>query len=202
MTDGSSDVPLGIHAGALARSHGLHLDLTVPSLAHVRSGSALDRRLEYALRVDSEYSILLIHRDSEGQSREQRLQEISRAIRRHSQSRPCVPIIPVRMTEAWLLLDEAAIRKVAGRPSGREPLDLPSPARAEAVADPKSLLREALRRASGFSGRRLRKLDRDFTQHRRILLETLDRQGPVRQLQSWRAFEESVATVARQLLGS
>ena len=32
-------------------------------------------------------------------------------------------IVPVRMTEAWLLLDESAIRRVAGRPHGDEPLD-------------------------------------------------------------------------------
>jgi hypothetical protein len=193
---------LGRHASAIARCHGLELNLTTPAFERLATGRSVHKRLEHALMIDPEFNVLLVHRDAEGQGSEHRLREIADAVTRVAGERVCIPIIPVRMTEAWLILDEDAIRKVAGRPSGRDPLDLPAPNRAEAVADPKAVLREALRRASGFGGRRLRKLDRDFNAHRRILLETLDRTGPVRQLASWRAFEDAVERAARELLKS
>ncbi len=36
-----------------------------------------------------------------------------------------VPVVPVRMTEAWLVLDEAEIRRVAGRPASTNGLGVP-----------------------------------------------------------------------------
>ncbi len=60
------------------------------------------------------------------------------------------------MTEAWLLADEAAIRRAAGSPSGRVDLGLPTFAELERLADPKQRLHEALKVASGYTGRRLR----------------------------------------------
>jgi hypothetical protein len=38
---------------------------------------------------------------------------------------PVVCVVPVRMMEAWLLIDEMAIRRVAGNPNGRIPIELP-----------------------------------------------------------------------------
>jgi hypothetical protein len=46
-------------------------------------------------------------------------------------------VIPIRMTEAWLLLDEEAIRDSAGRPSSSVSLGLPLPQRVETIPDPK-----------------------------------------------------------------
>jgi hypothetical protein len=34
-------------------------------------------------------------------------------------------VVPVRMTKAWLTVDEAAIRKAARNPLGTAPLELP-----------------------------------------------------------------------------
>lgn len=56
---------------------------------------------------------------------------------------PHVCVIPVRMTEAWLLFDEAAIRQAAGNRLGRAPLALPPLDEVEQEPDPKSLLYEA-----------------------------------------------------------
>jgi hypothetical protein len=36
-----------------------------------------------------------------------------------------IPVVPVRMTEAWLLADEFAIRSAPGNPNGTQSLDLP-----------------------------------------------------------------------------
>ena len=47
-----------------------------------------------------------------------------------------VLVIPVRMTEAWLLIDELALRRAAGNPNGRNPLDLPALKDLEALPEP------------------------------------------------------------------
>lgn len=89
------------------------------------------------------------------------------------------------MTEAWLLLDELAIRSVAGKPGSTVPLNLPSKKQVERVADPKALLRDALLTASCTTGRRRKNFARDLNRSRAILLQRLDRGGPVTELPSW-----------------
>jgi len=64
------------------------------------------------------------------------------------------------MSEAWLLIDESALRHAAGNPNGKVSLDLPSLQRLEQLPDPKQLLHHLLRTASGLSGRRLTSFNR------------------------------------------
>ena len=87
--------------------------------------------------------ILFVHRDSEGQSRDIRCQEISDAVAGLATIRH-VPVIPVRMTEAWLLFDESAIRRAAGNPNGRQDLHLRPVRELERLADPKKTLHDAI----------------------------------------------------------
>jgi hypothetical protein len=104
--------------------------------------------------------VLFVHRDAERQAPEQRYREIDEAItdaRRSGFAVPHVRVVPVRMQEAWLLLDEAAIRRAAGNPNGRIPILLPPINRIEAIPDPKTRLYRLLRTASGLRGRRLKK---------------------------------------------
>lgn len=106
--------------------------------------------------------VLFVHRDAESKDRRSRVGEIERAIRKlpHGRSAPQhVCVVPVRMTEAWLLSDEAAIRRAAGNPNGTVPLGLPPVARWEQLADPKATLHNALRLASELGTRRLARLD-------------------------------------------
>ena len=114
---------------------------------------------------------------------------------------PCgsdwLPVIPVRTTEAWLLLDEAAIRRVAGNPRGRQPLRLPRPSQVENVSDPKETLRNALADASGKQGRRLQTTRKSFNQHRRILLEQLPVGGALKQVPAWCCLERRVSAFVR-----
>jgi hypothetical protein len=70
-----------------------------------------------------------------------------------------VAVIPVRMQEAWLLFDEAAIRRAADNPAGRTPLGLPPLTQCEGLPDPKALLHEILREASGLGARRREKMN-------------------------------------------
>lgn len=100
--------------------------------------------------------ILFIHRDAEGQGWEDRAEEIKYAARQQINSR-YVCVIPVRMTEAWLLGDQAAIRQAADNPNGTAPLELPAPRSMEVDPNPKTTLRTALVVASNKKGRRLRR---------------------------------------------
>jgi hypothetical protein len=103
------------------------------------------------------------------------------------------------MTEAWLLLDEVEIRRVAGRPTGRVSLELPRANAVERLADPKAALKEALLAASEERGRRRERIVRDFDRHRSLLLERLDIVGPVTQLGSWQRMIAAVAAGLSQL---
>jgi hypothetical protein len=96
--------------------------------------------------------ILFVHRDAEGQAPDLRRDEIQNAVSQ-SQTKH-IPVVPVRMTEAWLLHDEKAIRSAAGNPNGTEPLHLPELRRIEQIHDPKQVLHEVLVQASGLSVRR------------------------------------------------
>lgn len=101
--------------------------------------------------------LLFVHRDAERVSREKRVQEIGNALDevfRKLQRQPHVCVIPVRMTEAWLLFNEAAIRRAAGNPHGREPLDLPRLSQLERLSKPKDMLHRLIRQAAGLGARR------------------------------------------------
>lgn len=120
------------------------------------------------LRTALEYfpcDLLFVHRDAEGADPAQRRVEIEDAVSELDVP-PYVPIIPVRMQEAWLLIDEQAIRTAAGNPRGRVPLTLPRPGTLEGIADPKELLHRLLREASELGGRRLRSFDPGRQAHR------------------------------------
>ena len=99
-------------------------------------------------------------------------------------------VVPVRMTEAWFLFSEAAIRRAAGVPDGDQPLDLPPLARTETIADPKQMLHDALRTASGRSARRLRRFNVAEAQHR--LAAILTGYSPLRALPAFRQLETDV----------
>jgi hypothetical protein len=113
---------------------------------------------------------------------------VTEAVMSEWPDRPHIAVVPVRALEAWLLLDEAAIRRVAENPRGRMKLDLPKGSTVERISDPKKLLQQTLATASGVSGRRLATFRSRFPRHRQKLLEALDRNGLVSELPSWRAF--------------
>ena len=142
-------------------------------------------RLAAVLANDMRFDCAFVHRDAEAQEPERRHEEVARASRQSGFEGSALAVVPVRMTEAWLLLDEAEIRRVAGRPRGGSTLDLPPLHKVESVADPKSLLQELLKSASGHRGRRLKTFRQQFGSHRRQLLESLDIDGPVNELRAW-----------------
>jgi hypothetical protein len=130
-------------------------------------------------------TLVFVHRDAEGVPRELRLREIPSEAR-------IVPVVPVRMTEAWLLIDEQAIRTAAGNPNGTEPLTLPPLRRLESIPDPKETLRSLLVAASGLGPRRRKRFDRAEAVQR--LAEIIENYAALLALDAFRAFHADLVS--------
>ena len=156
-------------------------DLTVPGAVR---GSLADR-IRSAVELYP-CDLLFVHRDADNQPRAHRIAEITAAWGA-SAVLARVPVVPIRMQETWLLLNESAIRRAAGRPTGREPLGLPRRAVVETHADPKHTLRRALEVASGLSGRHLRRFDASAATYR--LAELIEDYSILRGLAGFDALE-------------
>jgi hypothetical protein len=164
VTDGSSDtVLLPILAWLFASLTPADIEIRWADLRGLRNPpTSPGERLSLAVDLYP-CDVLFVHRDAEKQDPQLRRAEIATANRT---GHPHVCVVPVRMQEAWLLLDEAALREAAGRPSGTEDLGLPGASRWEALADPKATLHSALRVASGARGRRAGRFNPDRAAHR------------------------------------
>jgi hypothetical protein len=98
--------------------------------------------------------LLFIHRDAEKQNPEFRYQEIADAMTEIGTKVPHICVVPVRMTEAWLLFDQNAIRHASKNPNGKVNLVLPPKKRWESLPDPKQILNELLLTAADLPARR------------------------------------------------
>lgn len=182
--EGSSDrCPTHPLQWLLAQLTEAELALTWIELGQVRTHGTLRGKVEAAGRL-ARVDLLFIHRDADGTGGAPRYDEISAA----AQGAPHVAVVPVRMTEAWLLLDEGAIRHAAGAPAGRAPLNLPGPRRLEALADPKETLHTAILEASGLTGRRRDKLNVSRAAH--DVARLTDDWSPLRQLPAFSRLEQ------------
>jgi hypothetical protein len=186
LADGPSDLPLARHLEWICAEAGTPVTLTPLDPRFLRTtGRTVVERLEFLIEQQSVGDIVFVHRDAEREPPHRRVAEIEAGRLAAGLDCPVVPVVPVRMTEAWLLLDDAAIRRVAGKPNGRRRLNLPTPAEAERIADPKTRLRDVLTAASETAGRRRTSFVRDFDRHRALLIERLDPTGPVATLSAW-----------------
>jgi len=145
--------------------------------------------------------LLFVHRDADTAGIEVRRAEILSAVEQAGRTLSAVPVVPVRMTEAWLLIDEAAIRMAADNPAGTMSLGLPPRIAAfEDKADPKTLLYQALAAACGQRGRRLAR----FLPHTRtsLVANRIEDFASLRQLSAFRAFEQALKIALDNLAGS
>ncbi|WP_326640969.1 DUF4276 family protein [Streptosporangium sp. NBC_01755] len=200
IAEGSSDLPLADLVEALFVDRGVTLRLSKPDFSllgkipkDVRSRVTAGMKL-----LRDPVDLVVVHRDSDNVGHEIRRTEIEKAVREAGVVSSVVPVIPVRMTEAWLLLDEDGIRQVAGNPRGRHDLRLPRVHEVEGVADPKQMLQQCLITAADVVGRRHDRVTKRFFQHRRQLLERLDCAGPVSRLPSWKRLVADVDAVVEQ----
>lgn len=152
-------------------------------------GRRLSDRIRSGLEYSSSVDCLFIHRDAEHPSQvSNRRDEMVNALREAEYADLWVGIIPIRMTEAWLLLDESSIRRVSGSPNGTNELRVPRPRDVEGIVDPKSELNRMLTEASGARGRRRRRIQKELPRMRRQLLEDLAVSPDLTQVPAWQSF--------------
>jgi hypothetical protein len=148
---------------------------------------------------------ILVHRDAEGASREERVEEIraaSEALR--DRALPHVPVVPVRMTEAWLLVDEDAIRRASDNPGGRIRLELPALGSLERLADAKDCLNSSIVEASETSGRRRKKISRptELSWRRVRVAELIGDYSVLRALVAFRHLEDDARSISEHIVGN
>ncbi len=174
----------------------------VPQVAdrrwHLGESKGLLGRIESGLR-QFPCDLLFVHRDAERQDPELRYQEIEDKTVDAEGLPAYVPVVPVRMTEAWLLFDERAIRKAADNPNGVSDLAVPAIKRLENVPDPKARLRDCLLRASELKGRRRDQFKRRITKRMYRVSALVQDYTPLRQLKAFQRFEEDAYRVLRRM---
>ncbi|MET0268053.1 MAG: hypothetical protein ABW202_20860 [Duganella sp.] len=166
LSDGSSDAALMPIIESVISEH--RPDLAILGQA---AGQLLTRDLSLRSRIPAALAkypcdALFVHRDAEGQALALRHREIVAAS--VGLKTPVIPVIPIRMTEAWMLSDENAIRFAAENRSGSIKLKIPAKNNWETLPDPKRILFDLLKEASGKQGRALDK----FNPHKQRALVT------------------------------
>jgi hypothetical protein len=163
LTDGSSDKALIPHLTWLLKENGVSIPIYSEwsELRHLPTvPKGLSERIAKTIELYP-CDLIFIHRDAEKEPSENRKIEIANALSeiRGMEVPVSVCVIPVRMLEAWLLLDEQAIRRASGNPYGKVSLELPRINRIESLPNSKETLKDILRTASELSGRRLGKVN-------------------------------------------
>ena len=154
-------------------------------------GKDVETRIAEASRMFP-CDILFVHRDVDASSFEARRREIIGAA--ELVRPPClvVPIVPERMSEAWFLFDEDAIRNAADNPRGRRKLPLVSHSVAQRRANPKAILEDALVTAADVSGRRLEQFRQTLSGRKELVARSIENYAPLRNQASFRVFEADV----------
>lgn len=141
--------------------------------------------------------VAFVHRDVDRETLQDRVQEIEAGAAASGFPAPIVCVVPVRMTESWFLFSEEAIRKAAGNPTSRVPLQLPNHAAAERVADTKALLEQKLIVASELSGRKLKQFRGEIAYRKALVSSHIGDFAPLRNQDSFRIFESKLLTALR-----
>jgi hypothetical protein len=200
LCDGSSDKVLIDILNWLLKEH-LPGCVIQDEWADLSRSQDPDRKtLEGRIRLSLEQypcDLLFIHRDAEKESREMRVQEIHEALAKTEiSSPPTVCIIPIHMTEAWLLFDLVAIRKAADNPNGTKNLAVPAWSQIEREPDPKEVLFDLLRQASELRSTRLKRFRVHSKVHR--VAELIEDFSPLRQLTAFQCLESELLAVLKE----
>lgn len=202
LTDGPSDRALVPLIRWLLREH---RGITPVDLEFADLGRLVDPPRDLSQRIERSIElypcdVLFVHRDAERASLATRVREIDDAVRRSSspETLPVVTVVPVRMMEAWLLIDEGALRVAAGNPRGRQPLRMPAVRELEGLANPKQVLHDLLREASGLRDRRRRlaHFNRDLGKCVQRVAEQIEDFSLLRRLEGFQALENQVVGIS------
>ena len=189
LTDGSSDRLLKPLIELLFSEH-----TELPYQVNCAEGlpplaEGLKSRIESALELFP-CDFLFVHRDEEGVGMAVRQQEIYSNWPAGGKTTVLICVIPVRMTEAWLIADAMPIRLAVGNLNGTEELELPAAKDIESSPDPKEILFTALKAASGLNARRKARFNPHQFRHR--VSELTDDLTLLRKLPSFMHLEAQV----------
>lgn len=139
-------------------------------------------------------NLLFVHRDSDKQDPQWRYDEIKQSI---STKISYVCVVPIRMQEAWFFVNEEIIRRAAGCPKGRHPLDIPKLSQVEELNDPKKRLHDLLKLASGTTGRDARHFSPE--QAIRRISHEVKEWSMLRQLSAFRQLETDTRQIIQHI---
>jgi hypothetical protein len=199
LTDGPSDQVLLKPLVWLLRRHGVVCPIQ-SEWADLRQLPKPPKGLPARIRKSLELfpcDLLFLHRDAEREPREKRIGEIRDALGALPDIvLPVICVVPVRMQEAWLLFDEAAIRRAAGNRNGTVSLSLPPLKDVERLPNPKHDLQELLKTASELHGRRRSQLNLPLCARR--VAEYIEDFAPLDALTAFNALSADVRRVAAE----
>jgi hypothetical protein len=194
IADGSSDRMLIPILQLLLSELSPNAAFTDIIFSSIRAGSLSERVAQAVTNYPCD--ILFVHRDAENQASDIRYSEIH-ASRPRLKEQKLVSIVPVSMTEAWLLVAPDAIRKSVGNNDENIQLNLPDIKRIEAC-DAKFHLDQALTIAVNLNSRRRRKFrPEEYRTRVAELLTTLD---PLRRLPSFLRLEADLIAALSELV--
>lgn len=155
----------------------------------------LAEKIDHALDTQQfQLDILFVHRDSENETPEKRMLEISKATPPHG-PHPIVCVLPVKMTEAWLLTSANVIRKAVGNPHSNVQLQLPQASKIESC-DAKSVLFAALTGAAELGTQRRRKFKPES--YRLRVAELTNDLSALREIPSFQQLEAALRSLLKQ----
>jgi len=153
--------------------------------------TTLSEKISYALDAENfRFDILFVHRDAEHEPVAKRVEEIHQST--PAGDHPIVCVIPVRMTESWLITSDKAIKEAVGNPHSTKNLGLPKKDKIESC-DSKAILFSALREASEFGAQRRRKFKPE--QFRRRVAELTTDLAALRKISSFKSMENELRVV-------
>ena len=130
--------------------------------------------------------LVFVHRDGETATIQQRLKEFDAVVRED-----VVPVVPIRMTEAWLLISADAIAMAADHPGAD--ITLPAIGQLESIANPKDRLEGLLMQAAGNpTGRRRKQFLKSIAERRVNVASLIDDFSPLESLPGFERFQANL----------
>lgn len=187
--EGTSDLNLANHLETLLVEKGFEeVSGIAPDLRQLPTppGNSVAEKAAAIEEHFSEINLIFVHRDADNAGYDARREEISQQTEGCQSS--IIPIIPVKMIEAWLLCDIEKIGTIIGIQADRRPNSAPKIRNIEKLADPKKALEDIICELANARGRKLDKLKSNFYQHRARICQELETGGPVKHLPSYQKF--------------
>lgn len=195
-TEGTSDRVLLRHIDWLLEQHSaveFNGQWANPQ-SFLASGRDVKTRIQESIK-NFPCDLIFVHRDSDNVGRDDRVREIREAVDSLELAQPAVCVIPIKMTESWLLIDETAIRTASGNPRGRSHLHLPARRAIENIADPKAVLEDVLVTASEATGRKRKQLMASLGSAKYRVASLIHDLSILRSLDGFAVFEEDLRLV-------